>query len=247
MSRELQLSEAFIELTDTLVDDYDVVDLLHRLADYCVALLGASAAGLMLADQRGGLRVVASSSEQSRLLELFQLQNDVGPCVECYRTGQPVAANDLTNANSWPRFGPEAVRLRFRSAQALPMRLRDETIGALNLFAPTVGPLSAEDLRAGQALADAATIGILHERALNRSETLVEQLQSALTSRVIIEQAKGVLAERGRVTTDVAFSLLRDYARRHNLRLTELARGVLDGTTGTSALLDPKSRRERAT
>lgn len=247
MSRERHLSEAFIELTDTLVGDYDVVELLHRLADHCLTLLDAAAAGLVLADQRGHLRVLASSSDQTRLLELFQLQTDEGPCVDCFRSGAPVAAPGLADAAAlWPRFAPEALRQGFRSVHALPMRLRSETIGALNLFGTSLGPLSESDVRIGQALADAATIGILHERAVRRGAILIEQLQAALNSRVVIEQAKGVLAERRRVTMDRAFTLLRDHARRHQVKLTDTARGIVDGSLDTSVLFDrPANLRPR--
>ena len=238
-TRETQLMKAFVSLADTLVDDYDLVELLHRLVEDCVGLLDAAAAGLLLSDQRGSLQVMASSSEQSRLLELFQLHSDQGPCLESFKTGQPVLVADLADqARRWPIFAAEAQRQGFRSVHALPMRLRSETIGALNLFRTRVGPLPDEDVQVGQALADVATIGILHHRASARGEILSGQLQIALNSRIVIEQAKGVLAERATLDVDEAFARLRSYARDQNMPLLQVARGVVEGTVDTNAMLN---------
>jgi transcriptional regulator with GAF, ATPase, and Fis domain len=226
------LSDTFVGLADTMVADFDVIDFLHMLTDRSVALLTASAAGVVLADPRGELRVAAASSEAAGLVELFQIQNDQGPCLDCFRTGQPVTAADLTSADQhWPRFAAAAVQAGFRSVEALPMRLRAQVIGALNLFRATPGPLAMVDLRIGQALADVATIGLLQERSLRHSETLAEQLQGALNSRVIIEQAKGKLAERLTIDMDDAFRLLRDYARNSNQHLTDVARNFVDSAS----------------
>lgn len=237
-NREQELVRAFVTLADTLVDEFDVVDLMQALVEHSVNLLEAEAAGLLLADQRGGLQLVASSSEQTRLLELFQLQNNEGPCLDCYRMGQEVLVADLPNETErWPRFVAEAARQDFRSVHALPLRLRADTIGALNLFHARPRPLSDEDLRVGQALADVATIGILQERTIHRTETLSEQLQDALNSRVIIEQAKGVLAEKGKLDMDAAFIRLRGFSRLNNRRLSELARDVVDGNVEADEVL----------
>jgi hypothetical protein len=231
MDTEL-LSDTFVELADTMVADFDVIDFLHLLTDRSVALLAASAAGVVLADPRGELRLAAASSEEAGLLELFQLQNDQGPCLECFRTGRPVTAADLAGpAPRWPRFAAAAVQAGFATVEALPMRLRDQTIGALNLFRAEPGPLDPADLRIGQALADVATIGLLQERNVRRRETVAEQLQAALNSRVIIEQAKGKLAERLNIDMDRAFTMLRDYARNSNQRLTNVARDFVNGAT----------------
>ena len=224
------LSETFVELTDTLVADFDVIDFLHVLTGRSAALLDVSAVGLLLADQRGELRVVAASSEAARLLELFQLQSDQGPCLDCFRSGQPVTATDLGTDQRWPRFAAAATQAGFGAVQALPMRLREQVIGALNLFRAAPGVFDSADVRVGQALADVATIGLLHERNIRRSDTLNEQLQTALNSRVVIEQAKGKLAERLGLDIDQAFSVLRDYARSRNRRLSDLARAMVDGT-----------------
>jgi transcriptional regulator with GAF, ATPase, and Fis domain len=236
--REARLLRAFVELADTLVDDYDVVDVLHQLTEWCVTLLGAAAAGLMLADQRGSLTVVASSTEAARLLELFQLQTDEGPCLDCVRSGEPVLVDDLSMAmGRWPNFVPQAVLQGFFSVHALPLRLRRETIGALNLFRLAPGPMPAQDLDVARALADAATIGILQERAIRRGEVLTEQLQTALNSRITIEQAKGVLAHAGHLDMDQAFQALRSYARSHSTRLSEIAHHLVTGALRAEVFL----------
>jgi GAF domain-containing protein len=224
------LSETFVELTDTMIADFDVIDFLHLLTDRSTRLLDVSAAGLLLADQRSELRLVAASSEAARLLELFQLQDGQGPCLDCFRTGKPVSSADLADDTRWPQFTDAAQRAGVSAVQALPMRLREQVIGALNLFRATPGAFDPVDVRVGQALADVATIGLLHERSMRRSDALNEQLQAALNSRVVIEQAKGKLAERLGLDMDEAFALLRDYARSHSRRLSELARAFVDGT-----------------
>ena len=226
------LSDTFVELADTMVADFDIIDFLHLLTDRSVSLLGASAAGVVLADPRGELRVAAASSEEAGLLELFQLQNDQGPCLECFRTGRAVTATDLAGPDGrWPRFAEAAARAGFATVEALPMRLRDQVIGALNLFRAEPDSFDPADLRIAQALADVATIGLLHERNVRRSETVAEQLQAALNSRVMIEQAKGKLAERLTVDMDQAFAMLRAYARNSNQRPTDVARHFVEGAT----------------
>ena len=227
--REVLLVGAFVELADTLVDDYDVIELLDRLVAHSMALLSAEAAGIMLVDAHGLLRVVASSSEESDWTELMQIQADQGPCVDCVRTGLPVTMTDLDDTDGrWPEFiAALTARGSFRSVHALPLRLRGQAIGGMNLFHTRPGPLPESDLRLGQALADVATIGILQERALRHSEVVTGQLQTALNSRVIIEQAKGVLAQRGTLTMETAFDRLRRFARGHNLHLSVAARRVV--------------------
>ncbi|MFI5592166.1 GAF and ANTAR domain-containing protein [Amycolatopsis sp. NPDC051758] len=238
--RERQVTRAFVALADTLVDDYDVADLLHTLVQQCVELLDVAAAGLTLADERGGLQVLASSTEQARLLELFQLDIDEGPCVECFTSSTPVLVADIAEqAARWPRFAAEAARDGFASVHAVPMRLRRQTIGALNLFGLRPGKLSADDVALAQGLADTATIGILHERAVRQAEILSEQLQTALNSRVIIEQAKGVLAAAGRLRMDAAFTALRAYSRRNNQRLSEVARALAERELAPGVVLAP--------
>ena len=209
-SREQLLIRAFVGLADTLVDDYDVIDLLDRLVGYSVELLSADAAGILLADSHGALRVVASSNEHTEWIELMQLQADQGPCVDCFRSGAPVSITDLTEAaERWPRLAAAlADQSSYRSVHALPLRLRGEAIGAMNLFHGQPGALPATDLALGQALADVATIGILQERAIRRGEVLNEQLHTALNSRILIEQAKGVLAEHGNCSSATVLLVL---------------------------------------
>ncbi|MEV0740414.1 GAF and ANTAR domain-containing protein [Streptomyces sp. NPDC050549] len=225
------LSRTFVELADSLVADFDLMDFLRLLTDRCVGMLGVSAAGVLLADRDAGLRVMAASDEQVRLLELFQLQNDEGPCLEAFRTGAQVSVPDVTTEiHRWPRFAAQAHHSGFAAVQALPMRLRDEVVGALNLFRSDAGPFEPTDTLIAQALADVATISLLQQRSSDRSTLLNEQLQTALNSRVLIEQAKGKLAERQNIDMERAFTTLRAYARAHNRRLSEVARAFIDGT-----------------
>jgi len=239
MPREALLVQTFVELADTLVDDFDVVDLLTSLADHCVEVLDVTAAGLMVATTDGDLRVVASSSDTMRVLELFELQAEDGPCPECYRTGAPVVSENLDTAHGrWPRFAPRATAVGFHSVQAVPMRLRRQMIGALNLFRSEPGSLSQADIRAAQAFADVATIAVLQQRAVTEAHLVNDQLTHALNSRVTIEQAKGMIAERTGIGMETSFQRLRAHARNHNLRLVELAESVIDGTVAASSL-DP--------
>jgi GAF domain-containing protein len=247
-SREQLLSRAFVGLADTLVDDYDIIEMLDRLVGYSVELLAADAAGIMLADSHRKLRVVASSHEDAKVMELLQLQSDQGPCMDCCRSGVPVSVPDLADAGGrWPVFvAAVAERGAYRSVHALPLRLRGEAIGAMNLFHGQPGALPEADLALGQALADVATIGILSERAIRSSELVTEQLQTALNSRVIIEQAKGVLAQRGNLTMAAAFDRLRRYARTHNTRLSEVARKVVETDIAADILDAPAVRSQAA-
>jgi GAF domain-containing protein len=225
-----RLATTFVELADSLVDEYDVIELLQTLTERCVELLGVDAAGLLLGDQRGLLQVAASSSEQVRLIELFELQNHEGPCLDCYTEGRPIGVAQLSDGNErWPRFAVEASSAGFDAVHALPLRLRGQTIGALNLFWTRPADVHLDDLRVAQALADVATIAILQERLTRSRELLAGQLQAALNSRVVIEQAKGVLAERGGLDMTAAFYLLRRTARTSNRRLAEVATEVVEG------------------
>lgn len=237
MPKEALLTRTLVQLTDSLVDDFDVVDLLTLLTDRCVEVLDVAAAGLMIALPGGDLRVMASSSDAMRLLELFELQSEEGPCPDCYRTGEPIVNHRLaTSGGPWPRFAPRAIAAGFRSVHALPMRVRDVTIGALNLFRADEGALSDADVLAAQTLADVATIAVLQHRAVQGTQGMNEQLNHALNSRVVIEQAKGVVAERAGTDVEQAFSRLRDHARSHNLRLVDVARDVIDGTLAAGSL-----------
>jgi GAF domain-containing protein len=241
MPQQALLTTTLVELADTLVEDFDVVDLLTLLVDRCVAILDIAAAGLMLVAPEGDLRLAASSSEAMRVVELFELQSEEGPCLDCHRIGEPVLNEDLAAVNGrWPTFAPVAYEAGFRAVHAIPMRLRRRIIGALNLFDTETRPLSAADARAGQALADMATIAILQHRAALEAQTITEQLNSALTSRVLIEQAKGMLAERANIEIPEAFETLRSHARVNNLRLADVAQDLLDGTLPTARLIPPQ-------
>jgi hypothetical protein len=245
MDREQRLAETFVELADTLVADFDVIDFLEVVAARCVELLDVAAAGLVLADQSGSLVTVAASDERARLLELFEAKNDEGPCRDCYRLRTAVVNVELEHARArWPRFAPQAIAAGFGSANALPLRLRDQVVGSLNLFHAVSGGLGSEQLRLAQALADAATIGILQQRTIRHGEVATAQLQAALTSRIVIEQAKGVLAERLQMSTDDAFGVLRTAARSRNRLLSEVARevaGSAAGATDVAQMLGPSS------
>jgi GAF domain-containing protein len=248
MAREAALAKTLVELADTLVADFDVVELLTLLADRCVSVLDVQAAGLMLVAPDGDLRVMASSSEAMRVLELFELQTQEGPCLDCYRTATPIAHPDLAAVNTrWPRFAVEALRAGFHSVDALPMRLRGTVIGALNLFHVDPGALDQTDLDAAQALADVATIAILSHRAAREAQVLNEQLNNALNSRIVIEQAKGMVAERLSVDVEQAFIILRTHARNHNLRLVDVAHDVIAGTLDASALSNMRANAPRST
>jgi transcriptional regulator with GAF, ATPase, and Fis domain len=236
--REQAVSAAFVELADTLVVDFDITDFLHTLAVRCVELLDVHAAGVMVTDQRGHLRVMASSSERAHMLELFEVESDEGPCVECFSTGQPVSDTDLRLADArWTRFSNRAGEAGFAAVHAVPMRLRDEVIGVLNLFAIQSGSLTDADAVLGRALANVTTIGLLQQRAVHHRDMVAEQLQGALNSRVVIEQAKGVLFERLKLDMHDAFGTLRSYARRTNRRLSDVARDVIDDRLDTAVLL----------
>jgi GAF domain-containing protein len=236
MSREADVVRSLVEMADTLVDDYDVVDLLTGLANRCVTLLDVSAAGVMLVSPQGSLGLVASSSEAMRLLELFELQAQEGPCLDAFRDGQPVEYENLqAGTGRWPSFSTAALEAGFRSAVALPLRLREGTLGALNLLSTTRSPIGEADVIVARGFADLAALSILQHRASAEAQRLNEQLSAALTSRIVIEQAKGVISERAGIDLTEAFARLRGYARNANLPLTDVARAAVDGT------LDPRA------
>jgi GAF domain-containing protein len=225
--REPALADLFVALADTLVDDFDVVELLDRLVHTCVDLFDVTASGLLLLDAQHRLQLFASTSERAEELEVFQVQADEGPCLDCARTTMPVAVPDLqAERNRWPRFSATAAKLEFRAVHAVPLRLRSEALGALNLFHSEPTVLPAADLHVVQALADVATIGILQQRHLHESSVVADQLQTALASRVAIEQAKGILAESANINMTIAFAQLRRYSRDRNLKLSDVASAV---------------------
>ena len=223
-----RLSDLFVEVADTLVADFDLVDFLVTLCQHATLVSAADAVGIVLNDHHGRLRFMASSNESGRELELFQLQSEQGPCLDCVRTKEPVVNAELGRAGDlWPQFAPLAIGLGFHSVHAFPMRLRDEVIGALNLFSVRQMRLDQQEARVVQSLADVATIAILQERSISRAEALTEQLQGALNSRIVIEQAKGALARMEGISVDEAFDRMRRRARSQRQRLVEVAAAVL--------------------
>jgi transcriptional regulator with GAF, ATPase, and Fis domain len=231
MAREDRLVEALVTLADTLVDHYDIIDFLQTLAERCVELVDVSAAGIMLADPQSELRHAACSNEQMRLVELFELQVEEGPCFDAYRTQTPViCASPEEAAQRWPEFARHAIKNGFAAFSAVPMRLRTDVVGALNMFSTEVGALGDDDIKVVQAMADIATIGILQERSIRDAHAFSTQLEVALESRVVIEQAKGIVAERSHISVDDAFERIRSFARAHNRLLSESARQIIDGT-----------------
>jgi transcriptional regulator with GAF, ATPase, and Fis domain len=237
VAREQRLAEVFVELADTLVEQFDVVDFLQVLTERCVELVDTDAAGLMLDDQRGALQVVAYTDESARLLELFELQREEGPCLDCFATGQAISNVDLADAASrWPTFAEAARGVGYTLSHALPLRLRHQVIGALNLFSVASRPLSDEHLAVAQALADVATVSLLHERAVRDQVVLSEQLQTALHSRIVIEQAKGILSAQSGTDVAAAFALMRTHARRSGEPLTSVAHAVIAGSVDAAQL-----------
>jgi GAF domain-containing protein len=243
MPREALLARTLVELADTLVDDFDVVELLTLLADRCVEVLDVDTAGLMLVAPEGDLRVMASSSEAMRDLELFEIQSQAGPCLDAYRTGEQIVNQDLREVDGlWPRFAEQAMAAGLHSVHALPMRLRGSVIGALNLFRAGPGDMTPADIQVAQAFADVATIAILQHRAATEAQTINEQLNRALNSRIVIEQAKGMISERLALDMEQAFNTLRSHARGNNIRLADLAQAVIAGTVPASSLVPAPPR-----
>jgi GAF domain-containing protein len=244
MTRESDVVRSLVEMADTLVDDYDVIDLLTGLTGRCVSLLDVSAAGVMLVSPAGSLGLVASSSEAMRLLELFELQAQEGPCLDAFRTGDPIGhVNLVVESGRWPKFSAAARRAGFASAVALPLRLREVTLGALNLLSVSGTPMRTADVIVARAFADLAALSIVQHRASVEAQRVNEQLSSALTSRIVIEQAKGVISERAGTGLAEAFSRLRTFARNNNQRLTDVAQAAVDGTLDPGAWSAPAAER----
>lgn len=242
MTTQERVTRVLVELADTLVAGFDVIDFLHTLVERSVELLATDAAGLMLENQRGELEVVAASSEEALVLELFELQSSQGPCMDCFTSGEALMNVDVAQmTDRWPLFATAAAQAGYRSAHAIPLRLRGQVIGAMNLFTAAEEPLTPQDVALGQGMADIATIGLLQQRRALEQDFLTEQLQVALSTRVVIEQAKGVLAERAKVSVGEAFSWMRAQARRTEQTLTTIAHAVLEGSLAVDDLL-----RERA-
>lgn len=237
-----RLAEVLVEVADTLVDEFDLIDFLHRVTTHASDLVAARICGLMLGDHTGRLQLMAASEERAEMLELFQVLAEEGPCQDAFRTGEPVIVNDLRHRqDQWPTFAPQAVAAGFEAVHAFPMRLRGQVIGALNMFGTEAGLMGPADVRMVQALADIATIGLLQQRAITRGELLTEQLQAALNSRIVIEQAKGVLAQIHHETPDQGFDRMRDHCRRHGLELGKVALAVTTDPRSLPELTRPTS------
>jgi GAF domain-containing protein len=237
--RERLLAQAFVRLADTLIDEFDLVQFLQGLSIDSIEILRAEAASVMLADARGRLRLIASSDERMRLLEFFELQDAQSPCLDAFGSGRTVQAGEAEGWNRWPGFAPRASEAGFRVLCSVPLRARADTIGTLNLFRRSGEPFSDAELEIAQAMGHIVTIALIQERALKERSLLAEQLQTALRSRVVIEQAKGMLAEHLSLTVDDTFQLLNTYARNHNRKLTEVARNVVDRQIPSGAFTTP--------
>lgn len=236
MNREQILTDTLAEMTDSLVENFDVLDVFSLLVERSVELLGVSAAGLLLDNGHGGLQVMASTSEAMQLVEVFQVQAEEGPCRDCFVSGEPVMIDDLAaEAGRWPEFVPVALRRGFRAAHALPMHLHGRVLGVLGLFGEIPGGLEDQVVRTGQALADMGTVAILHERRSNDAQLLASQLQQVLNSRIAIEQAKGIVAQHFGLDPEAAYHRLRGYARGHQLGLSVLGRQVVTGALAVDA------------
>lgn len=238
-TRERQIIRAFVDLSNELVDGYDIVELLVRLTSNCAQLLDVASSGLLLADQHGVLHLVAATSERTHHLEVFQLQRDEGPCLDCYQSGAPVIVPDLADwGQRWPQFCPAAQSAGFASVHALPMRLRDTVLGALGLFGDRPGTLDADDLALAQALVHVASVAIVNENAAADRDTINAHLRHALTRRIALEQAKGVLAYTGKMDMDQAFTVLRRYSRDHGQKLTDVARRLVRRELRTEEVIE---------
>lgn len=242
------VAATLVELADTLVSDYDLLDYLDGLLASSTAVLGAVAGGVMLTDGEPvdtRLNLLACTDEHTRVLELFELQREEGPCWDSHRLGQPVVEEDLTRSQRWPQFRPVALGSGYRAVYAFPLRLRGATIGALNLFRAQPGAVDEDEVRAAQAFADMATIGILQHRAVQHARDLAGQLQTALNSRVVIEQAKGIIAERLGCDVDEAFQTLRQFSRNNNFQLRSAAAEVVAGELTAEDLVTSQTKRIR--
>ncbi len=237
LTRQALTATTFVEIVDTLVDDFDVIEVLTVLTSRSVELLEAAAAGILLVDTTGQLRVIGASTEQVGLLELFQIQNDQGPCLDCFHSGSVVSEANLGASTLWPQFAEECVRAGFPSVCAVPLRLKDLILGCLNLFMSEPVQLSEGEILLAQALADVACIAIVQDQATREAAVREGHLQHALSSRIVIEQAKGMIAERGGLDMDESFARLRAFARSSNRGLTEVAEALVGGTIGLDTVV----------
>lgn len=235
ISREQRINEAFVKVAGTLMDQYDVVDLLSALVEECTDLLDIQAGGLLIANNLGELELIASTSEEAEFVEVMQLAAGAGPCVDCFHTGEQVSVDNIdASGDRWPEFRKAAMRKGFQAIHATPMRIRGKIIGSLNLLGTTPRHLSDRDAKLAQALADVAVIGILQERSLRDVNFVNEQLQLALDTRILVEQAKGVLAQMEKLDMDAAFTVLRAYSRANGISLRITAQNVINRSLDTA-------------
>jgi GAF domain-containing protein len=228
-TREARVAKAFIRTTSALMTPYDIVELLSTLMATCTDIFGLEAGGILIADVVGDLELVASTSEEASIVETMVIGAGAGPCIDAYVRGEIVTVADIAvDAEEWPQFRSTALAQGFRSVHAVPMRIRGEVVGVMALLGTHAGRLPADDLEAAQSLADIATLGIIHERSFRQPHAITEQLHLALDTRILIEQAKGVLAQSGGLTMDAAFDALRQYARQNELTLREVADRVVN-------------------
>jgi GAF domain-containing protein len=233
LQRERDVVQAFVSLVDSLLDDFDIVELLTTLTERCAQLLDVATAGLLLADAQGELHLMAATSRRTHDLEIFQLQSDQGPCLDCYRSGAPVSVANLAESDRWPLFVAAATEAGFASVHAVPMRAMNSVLGALGLFGTAAGALSDHDLDVAQALAHVATVAILQNQRTVDTTVISPGLRNALLSRITVDQATGFVYERTGLSMDDSFRRLRDYAHRHRKHLTEISRQLLDPNAPT--------------
>jgi GAF domain-containing protein len=243
ISRETRINTAFVAVADTLTQDFDVVDLLNTLVEQCTEILNTDAGGLMLVDGEGQLQLMTSTNEAADFVEVMQLDAASGPCIDCFRTGAPVSVPDIeSSGDRWPAFRKTALQNGFRSVHATPMRLRGQVIGTMNLFGTKSGTLTERDIAVAQALTDVATIGILQERMIREGHVVAEQLHRALDSRILIEQAKGMISHSLSIPMDEAFAVLRAHARSNNLTIRGVSEGISNRTLPIESLIPSRVR-----
>lgn len=227
-NRETWLAETLVELADTSASEFVDTEYLRTLASRLRILLAPAEIGLIIGAERGRPRLAAATSDRTRDLVTFELQHDDGPCVRAYRNGETVLNQDVSGAEQpWPRFAEKARAVGVRFASALPMRRHADIVGAVGILDARGSTVSAQDIALARTLAEAATIGLRQQRALEVSTQRSTQLQHALDSRIVIEQAKGMVAARLGLSLGEAFGLLRDHSRQHNERLAEVAAKVI--------------------
>ncbi len=230
MINQRALLEAYESFGRALLRPYEIGDVLYRLTDQVVEVLDIDGSGVCLAPNGGGLQLLSATDHHVAAIEDTQLTAGTGPILSAYETGEQVRVDDLVDANDWPEFTRFAVDRGMRAVASLPMPVDERRIGALDLFRAEAHVWTDEEMQAAQGLANMASAYVLNHQALSESRTLAGQLQTALDSRIIVEQAKGLLAGRHGLTPNDAFGRLRQYARARGDRLHDVCRHVVEGT-----------------